>query len=65
MEDLVEAILRGIFEIVIEVLIKGPGYLILKLFGSRSQTDPDGCLVFAVGCLFWLIVALVAWAVCQ
>ncbi len=51
MEDIVEAIFRGLFEIVVEVLIRGPGYLILKLFGSRSQVEPDGCLVFFIGCL--------------
>ncbi len=56
MEDIVEAIFRGLFEIVVEVLIRGPGYLILKLFGSRSQVDPDGCLVFIIGCLFWVMV---------
>lgn len=53
----------AIFEIVIELLIRGPGYLILRLFGSHSQTEPDGCLVFIVGCLFWGMVALLVWSI--
>lgn len=63
MDDIFEAILRGLFEIVIEVLIKGPGYLILRLMGSRSGADPDGCLVFVVGCLFWMMLIFLVWSI--
>ncbi len=52
MQELFEGLLRIIGEIVFEVLLKGPGYLILKLLrpGSVSESDsvldePDGCLV--------------------
>ena len=44
-------------EIVLEFLIRGPGYLICRAFGHR--VDPDGAASTLVGILFWAVVALV------
>ena len=43
-------------EIVFEILIKGPGYLLVKLF--KANVDPDGFIVFLVGILFWLVIGI-------
>jgi len=47
-------------EIVIEVLIKGPGYFLVKLI-SKSQPDPDGVYVLIVGFLFWIVVGYIVY----
>ena len=39
-------------EIVLEVAIKGPGYLISRRFDRR--VEPDGGLVVFVGLAFWV-----------
>ena len=44
------------FEIVLEIIVRGPGYLICRLF--KRDIDPDGGWVFISGIVFW--VALVA-----
>lgn len=49
-------------EIIGEFLIKGPGYLIVKLFGG-SEADPDGCLVFIVGVAFWCAIFFGLWTI--
>ena len=56
MQDIFEVIARVLVEIVVELLLKGPGYLIVKSFRSETDADPDGCLVFVVGILFWCVV---------
>lgn len=68
MQELFEVLLRIIGEVVFEILLKGPGYLILKLFrpGLVSDSDsafdgPDGCLVPVVGIVFWSVVFWVVW----
>lgn len=38
-------------DIVIEILVRGPGYLICRLF--RKDIDPEGGWVAVVGLLFW------------
>ncbi len=43
-----------IVEFVLEILVKGPGYLIGRLF--RKDLDPDGPIVVVVGLGFWIIV---------
>jgi hypothetical protein len=42
-----------ILEIVLNVIIRGPGFLILRIFGSDSDDESLGCLL---GLLFWIIV---------
>ena len=45
---------RAIAEVIIEIFIKGIGYLICRPF-SRS-VNPDGLLVVSVGVFFWVII---------
>ena len=55
-------VLGGIFrlvgelflQIVVELLIKGPGYFICRLF--RKEVNPDGAAVVFVGLLFWVLI---------
>lgn len=46
-------------DVVLEILIKGPGYVICRPF-SRS-VDVDGVMVFIAGLLFWLVVGAVGY----
>ena len=72
-EDLAEGILRFVgrvvaqffVDVVFELLIKGPGYVLAKLL-SRSgakELDPDGFLVVTTGLLFWVVVGVAAYFV--
>lgn len=63
MGEILEAMLKGVLELVFEILIKGPGYLLWKWLRPDSETDPDGCLSIVCGVLFWAIVVLAIWAV--
>lgn len=49
-------------QIFAEVLLKGPGYLILRWLKPNEKHDPDGCFAFILGVSFWSIVDLVVWA---
>lgn len=61
-EGLFEFIFRIIkqilVELVLEILIKGPGYLFAKLFTFKrtKEIDPDSFRVVFLGLLFWVIV---------
>jgi hypothetical protein len=48
-----------VLEVVFELLIKGPGYLLYGLF--KKDASPDGALVAMVGMVFWACVAAGAW----
>jgi len=54
-----------LLEIVFEILIKGPGYLIVKylLGGNKDERDPDGILVLFMGIAFWLAIVLLGYLV--
>ena len=62
-EDVVEGIFRVVgrfigqifIEIVFELLIKGPGYFISKVF-TKHDPNPDGFVVVITGILFWVVV---------
>lgn len=49
-----------LIDVVAEVIIKGPGYLICRLF--RRDVDPNGMRVAVVSILFWITLATAAWA---
>ena len=49
-----------LIDLVAEVIVKGPGYLICRLF-SRD-VDPNGMRVAVVSILFWIALATGAWA---
>ncbi len=64
MDDLVEALIR----LVLELLLKGPGYLILKLIRPSLVSDnaspiegPDGCTVVLMGITFWSLIGGIIW----
>lgn len=48
-----------LLDLVAEVIVKGPGYLICRLF-SRD-VDPNGMRVAVVSILFWIALATAAW----
>ncbi len=49
-----------LIDVFAEVIVKGPGYLICRLF-SRD-VDPNGMRVAVVSILFWITLATAAWA---
>jgi hypothetical protein len=53
--------MQEIGEIILEVLLKAPGYLILRVVHPGSRSDPDGCLVTIVGSVFWFAVFAIWW----
>ena len=40
-------------DIVFEILLKGPGYFIGRMF-TKGDPDPDGFIVVTTGILFWV-----------
>ncbi|MBU6951044.1 hypothetical protein [Hahella sp. HN01] len=69
MEDILVLLLRllgviaqGVFYFVMEFLIKGPGYLIHRLFAGK-HADPEGLFAFVFGILFWVVVGFVCYFV--
>jgi hypothetical protein len=42
--------------VVIEVMIKRPGYLICRMFWRADEVDPKDFKVLVVGLLFWLAI---------
>lgn len=51
---------RLFVDIGLEVLVKGPGYLVCRSL-SRSPPDPDGLRVLLVGALVWVLLGGAAW----
>ena len=49
--ELLKFVFRIIVEIVFEILIKGTGYAIVRIF--KRRVNPDGPLVVFAGLLFW------------
>lgn len=62
MADILEAFLRFFIEVVLEILIKAPGFLIVKTIRVGKETDHDGAAVFIVGVAFWCAVIGGLWA---
>ena len=62
--EVVGGIARTIFaDILLEILIKGPGILIMRAIPGRRHLEPDGARVFAAGLLFWAIVGGVGYGI--
>lgn len=40
-------------ELILELLIKGPGYLIIKLFSKNNGEEPTENKLIIVGLIFW------------
>lgn len=58
MSDIFEAFI----EIVLEILIRGPGYLIVRSLRAGKEIDHDDAAVFFVGLIFWCAVFGGLWA---
>ena len=62
--DIAVQVLGGVFRfiaevflnIVLEVLVKGPGYLICRVFWKAEDIDPDQFKVLVAGLLFWVAI---------
>lgn len=54
-------IARLFVEIVLEILIKGPGYIICRQFSKN--VNPDGLAVVFVGFIFWVAIGGCVYAV--
>lgn len=60
--EIVSEVFGGIFriisrifiEVILEILIKGAGFLICKPF--NSDVEPDGFFVLIIGLLFWVLL---------
>lgn len=52
-------------EIFLEIIVRGPGYLIARLFSGSKNTDPDGWLALLLGIAFWAVIAAGAYFVFQ
>jgi hypothetical protein len=48
-----------IFDVVVELLIRGAGYWICRLL--RRDVDPEGALVVWVGIAFWIALIVGSW----
>ena len=59
MNELVELALS----LLIEFVIKLPGYLIVRCFRRPGTFDPDGLLVVILGTFFWIVIALMVWGI--
>ena len=59
---LFEVIIRVVGEILLEIIVKGPGYVIVRLFNppKSGEVDPDGALAIAVGIAFWVLIGVAA-----
>ena len=51
---------RAFLEIFVELLVKGPGYVICRAFDE--DVDPDGIRVVIFGALFWAVTGGGAYA---
>ena len=55
-----------LIDIVLEILVKGVGYLIIKVlpFSKQKEIDPDSFQVVLAGVAFWVLIGVMAyWAV--
>lgn len=50
------------FEIVFELLVKGPGYFIVKQLAKRDP-NPDGFAVIITGIAFWAAIGFGAYTI--
>lgn len=48
-----------IVDVILEMAIRGPGYLISRRF--KKNIDPDGGWVVVVGILFWIIIGAIGY----
>ena len=49
-----ELVAHFVGEVVIELAIRGPGYVLARVF--KPSVDPDGAMTLVTGLAFWLVV---------
>lgn len=54
-----EVVGHVLVEVVLELLIKGPGFLIVRVF--RPNADPDGAWSIVAGLIFWALLGGLAY----
>jgi hypothetical protein len=54
---------NAFLEVVFELFVRGPGYLLCKPF--KKDVDPDGGLAALVGIAFWVAIGVGAWLLYQ
>jgi len=59
---LFEIIVRLIVEVLLEIIVKGPGYVLVRI-SKGKEAEPDGALVITLGVTFWLLIGLGAFFV--
>lgn len=59
LEAVIEGTVRIVIEIVVELIIKGPGHGLLRVFSPRrAHTDTAAAWV---GLLFWVVLGVGGW----
>ena len=52
-------ILEFVLELVFEIMIKGSGYILLRIFRPKSDPGEGACAI--VGIIFWILVGTAAY----
>ena len=69
-DDVVAGFFKGVarflgyilLEIILELLLNGPGYFISKQF-TKHDPDSDGVIVVFTGFMFWIVLDLSAYGI--
>jgi len=56
MNEVFEIVIRALAELMFGLLIRGPGWMIVRRFRQSDDVNADGCFVFLVGLLFWIVL---------
>ncbi len=64
MADILEALARAIFGIILECVLQGTGHIILRLFFGPADRDSNSEVL--VGLLFWvgMVALIITIAIC-
>ncbi len=63
MNAVVELLIEACDLVIVELLIRGPGWLVVRLFRRSSEIDFDGYLVFFTGLGFWMFLVAFSWGI--
>ena len=53
-------LLQLFLEVIVELLIKGPGYLLANIF-VKNKPNIDGWITIVFGLIFWLVVGVLVY----
>jgi hypothetical protein len=56
-----EVLARILFDVVFATLVRGPGFVIVKVVTRSEKVDPDGIAAFIAGVAFWGVLAAGGW----